>query len=108
MAYRVEFTGRAARDLAYIYEHIRAADSPVASRWFNGLEAAVDRFEGLPRRCAVAPEAKRTGRTLRQLLYGNRPNIYRIIYEIDEGKRVVSILAIRHGARELAQPEDLR
>jgi mRNA-degrading endonuclease RelE of RelBE toxin-antitoxin system len=43
---------------------------------------------------------------LRQLLYGRRPHVYRIIYEIDEGNRIVSVLHIRHGARDVMTGED--
>jgi toxin ParE1/3/4 len=37
---------------------------------------------------------------LRHLLYGRKPNVYRIIYAIDEGNRVVTVLHIRHGSRK--------
>jgi hypothetical protein len=30
------------------------------------------------------PEAKKSKRPLRQLLYGRKPHVYRVIYEIDE------------------------
>ena len=36
---------------------------------------------------------------LRHLLFGKKPNVYRIIYAIDERTHVVRVLHIRHGAR---------
>jgi mRNA-degrading endonuclease RelE of RelBE toxin-antitoxin system len=37
---------------------------------------------------------------LRHLLYGKRPHVYRIIYAIDQRRRLVSVVHIRHGARD--------
>ncbi len=55
----------------------------------------------------MAPESKKAKRPLRNLLYGNKPHIYRAVYEIDEKARVVRIITIRHGAREPAPLEEL-
>ena len=107
MAYLVELTDRAARDLSYLYEWLDAAESVTASRWFNGLEKAVKTLERFPRRCPVAPESNKAKRSLRHLLYGKRPHIYRVIYEIDEPKKLIRVLTIRHGAMEEAQPREL-
>jgi len=79
MAYRVEITVRATRDLGSIYEHINADESLAAAKWFNGLQQAVHALATFPRRCPVAPESKKNRRALRHLLYGNKPHIYRVI-----------------------------
>ena len=55
MAYRVELTRRAGRDLACIYRYIQAEDSAAAAVWFNGLEAAVYTLEEHPNRSAITP-----------------------------------------------------
>jgi plasmid stabilization system protein ParE len=107
MAYRVELTDRAKRDLSALYAQIDAAESSAASRWFNGLEEAVYALAHLPRRCPVAPEGRRAKRPLRHLLYGNKPHVYRAIYEIDESDIVVYVLTIRHGAMDEARPDEL-
>jgi hypothetical protein len=44
MAYHVEFTERAARDLEALYLEKNAAESQAASRWYNGLEQADTRL----------------------------------------------------------------
>jgi len=75
---------RAARDLASLYERISAEDSIAAAKWFNGLETAIYSLSELPRRCPMAPESKKAKRPLRSLLDGNKPHIYRAVYEIDE------------------------
>ena len=45
---------------------------------------------------------------LRQLLYGRRRYIYRIVYAIDEPGSVVSVLHIRRGARDALTPGEVR
>lgn len=107
MAYRVELTDRAGRDLSALYTQIDAAESSAAARWFNGFEEAVYALAQIPRRCPVAPEGKRVKRPLRHLLYGNKPHVYRAIYEIDETGKVVYVLTVRHGARDEASPDEL-
>lgn len=63
----------------------------------------------MPRRCPTAPEAEKLGEQMRQLLYGRRSGVYRIIFRIEEEPEPVArILAIRHGARECLDPEDLK
>ncbi len=103
MAYHVELTSRADRDLRDIYWRIHADDSPQAFAWFNGLEAAIYSLSKHPRRGAVTPESK----DLRHLFYGAKPHVYRIIYSIDERNRKVSVLHIRHGARDALTPREL-
>jgi toxin ParE1/3/4 len=107
MTYRVEFTARASRDLESLYEEKNAAESRAAARWFNGLEEAVGALASFPYRCPAAPEARKTIRKLRHLLYGKKPHVYRVIYEVDERRQTVSVLHIRHGARRKIKSSDL-
>jgi len=102
MAYHVDLTERAARNLRRIYLTVNAGDVAQARAWFTGLEAMVLSLDEHPARGATIPEDA----SLRHLLYGNKPHIYRIIYAIDESNRVVTVLHIRHGARRaFAQDE---
>jgi mRNA-degrading endonuclease RelE of RelBE toxin-antitoxin system len=48
-----------------------------------------------PNRGTFIPENKK----LRHLLFGGKPNIYRIIYAVDKRNAAVNVLQIRHGAR---------
>lgn len=100
MPYLVEFTFRAERDLDYLYQRISADDSAATARWFNGLEEAIYTLERLPRRCPLAPETRKTRRRLRHLLYGAKRDVYRVIYEIDERRKVVRILTLRHSVMD--------
>jgi toxin ParE1/3/4 len=107
MAYLVEFSARAIRDLEVRYVEKDAAESNAAARWYNGLEEAVDALGWYPHRCPLAPEARKLKRKLRHLLYGKKPYVYRVIYELDEGRQAVWVLTMRHGARRKLKPSDL-
>lgn len=95
MAYRLELTERAARDLEHIYRTIRADAWDQAYAWFNKLERLILSLDQQPGRGALVPEDA----GLRQLLHGRKPNVYRVIYEIDEPAGMVTVLHIRHGRR---------
>jgi plasmid stabilization system protein ParE len=95
MPYRVKVTARAAQDLDSIYQFIQAEQSQQAAKWFNGLNEALQSLSFLPHRAPTIREDS----ALRHLLYGSKPNVYRVIYSVDDTKRTVTILTIRHGAR---------
>ena len=103
MAYLVNITARAERDLAHLYSEINAAHSDAALKWYRGLKEAILSLEEKPNRGAVTRE----NRGLRQLLYGQKPNIYRVIYRVLERQKQVEVLHIRHGARRKFKPSDL-
>jgi len=96
MAYHVRITRRALRDLGHIYRRIEAEVSHQASDWFAGLEEAIYSLEQHPKRAPTIPEDSK----LRHLLYGKKPHVYRIIYEVAERARRVDVLHIRHSARD--------
>ena len=95
MAYVVNISARAQRDLARIYIWINADDSDAALKWYRGFRQAILNLEEHPNRCPVTPENGK----LRHMLYGNRPQVYRAIYRVVEKQKQVDVLHIRHGAR---------
>jgi len=96
VAYLVNITARAERDLALLYEEIHAGNSSAARRWYQGLKEAVLGLEDAPNIWPVTHEA----RQLRQILYGHRPHpVYRVIYRVRKKHKTVDILHIRHGSR---------
>lgn len=105
MKYRVEITDTAAADAEAAYLWIRSQSPDAADRWFNGLYAAIDSLETFPARCGLAPEAEDAEVEVRQLLYGRRPHVYRILLVIRG--TTVFILHIRHGARLPLRPDEL-
>jgi len=104
MSYPISFTVRAERDLAVLFEAIHAGDSDAALIWYRGLKDAILRLENAPNRCPQTPENPK----LRQLLYGRKPYIYRVIYQVLEKEHRVLILHIRHGARRPLRKSDLK
>jgi toxin ParE1/3/4 len=95
MVYRVELTARAERDLADLFAAIDAGHSLAAAAWYTRLKTAVLSLEEMPARCSVIEEDPQ----LRHLLFGRKPNVYRVIFRIVEKARRVEVLHIRHGAR---------
>ena len=96
MAYLVELSTRAEQDLNQIAQRISAGESAAAVRWFDGLDKAISTLENFPRRCPITPESRKTKQGLRHLLYRSM----RIIYEIDEARELVRVVAIRHSAMD--------
>ncbi|MGD0907906.1 MAG: type II toxin-antitoxin system prevent-host-death family antitoxin [Candidatus Acidiferrales bacterium] len=82
---------------ADIHEAIRQASDDIAR---GGLEKAIQSLEEFPKRCPRAPESRIAGLKLRNLLYGNKPNVYRVVFRIDEGKKRIRVLTIRHAAMD--------
>lgn len=98
MAFRVELTARAQRDIAAIHEWLQGEQAGAAgARWFAALRQAIDSLQTLPTRCQLAPESRQAPVEIRQLLYGRRPHVYRILFSIEEP--VVYVLHIRHSRR---------
>jgi toxin ParE1/3/4 len=95
MRYLVRLSERALRDMEAIYAFIHADISAKAFVWFNKLTNAVYSLEQFPERGAATTE----NQNLRHLLFGKKPDTYRIIYAIDENNHAVNVLHIRHGAR---------
>jgi len=103
MTFRVEVTAEAERDAEAILEWLfsqHAGDAGI--RWFRALEDAIASLAEFPERCPVAPESAVFPFHVRQLLYGRRRNIYRILFTLDGD--TVYVLHIRHGARQPVKP----
>jgi toxin ParE1/3/4 len=103
MAYLVNITPRAERDLVQLYSQINAENSSAALKWYLGLKEAILSLEEHPNRCP----AIRTKDKLRHLLYGHKPHIYRVIYRVLEKQKRVEVLHIRRGARREPKAADL-
>ncbi len=104
MPFRVETSAEAERDAGAILEWLLAQGAgETGLRWFLALEKAIDTLAELPERCPLAPENARFPFEVRQLLYGRKPHVYRILFTIDGDS--VYVLHIRHSRRlPLASP----
>lgn len=103
MAYLVNITSRAERDLEHLYSEIDAAGSAAARKWYQGLKKEILSLKENPNRCPVTPEK----RTTRHLLYGRKHRVYRVIYRVLGRHNMVEVLHIRHEARKRLRPSDL-
>lgn len=104
MAYRVNVTVRAERDLLLLFWTVNASQSQAALMWYPGLKEAILSLDQRPNRCPATPENPK----LRHLLYGHKPHVCRVIFRITEKTKQVEVLHIRHGARERFKRSDVR
>lgn len=98
MDFRVDLSEQAQRDIAAIYGWLRTEHAGDAGeRWFAALRAAITSLTTFPSRCSLAPENQDLPVELRQLLYGSRPHVYRILFTVEAD--TVQVLHIRHSRR---------
>ncbi|MCA9078636.1 MAG: type II toxin-antitoxin system RelE/ParE family toxin [Planctomycetaceae bacterium] len=106
MQYRVRMSDKALQDADDVlrwFQEQRATSA--GARWYQQLLAKIGTLEQRPERCGLALEAEDLGLELRELLFGRRRGMYRILFVI-EGRRV-EILRIRHSARDTLSPGDV-
>jgi len=97
MKYRIEISAEAKAEVRESYLWI-FRDSPAsAARWRKGILDAIRTLSELPQRCEIAPESRSFHQEIRQLLYGKRPGVYRILFTVEH--KVIYVLHVRHGAR---------
>lgn len=97
MTYHVIIQPQAEADLDAAYLRMRARAPQAAARWFVDIVEAINSLEQFPRRCPLAPENDYFEEEIRQLLYGRRDNVYRILFTIQDD--TVHVLHVRHGAQ---------
>ena len=97
MAYRVRLTPRAAGDADAIYRRVTVEAPFAGPRWYGRLIETLRSLDTFPERGQIVKSLSRSEHLVRRILFGRKPNVYRIYYSI-EGE-TVRILHIRHGAR---------
>jgi plasmid stabilization system protein ParE len=103
MAFRVEISLKAERDLDRILAWLLAeyAGEP-GVRWFIGLRKAIATLDEFPTRCPLAPENATSRQEIRQLLYGNKPHVYRVLFTIrNDLVRVIHVRGPKQSALSL-------
>jgi plasmid stabilization system protein ParE len=99
MRFRVEVSAQAEDEASSILSWLLSQHAgETGIRWFLAMEDAIQSLSTLPERCPLAPENARFPFEVRQLLYGRKPHIYRILFTINGD--VVTILHIRHARRK--------
>lgn len=94
MTYRLVITASAQSDLADIFLYIVQNNPKAARKLVAAVRAKIATLKTMPKRCPVAPENNCLDvQEVRHLIFDN----YRVIFAVES--KVVTILAIRHGAR---------
>jgi plasmid stabilization system protein ParE len=101
MAFEIIYSDEAKKNLDTItswllYERLAGE---TALLWPEGLREKIDTLSEWPDRCPLALESKSLPFEMRQLLYGRKPRIYRILFAIDGN--TVHILYIRRPGEKL-------
>ncbi|MFN5515608.1 MAG: type II toxin-antitoxin system RelE/ParE family toxin [Cyanobacteriota bacterium] len=97
MAFQVEITPIAEKQIERAYNWYRAHNPEFADRWFRGLMNAIATLQASPQRCGLAIEHEIFSEEIRQFLYGKAKNVYRVLFLIRDER--VYVLYIRHGAQ---------
>jgi plasmid stabilization system protein ParE len=98
MTYRVITQPDAEAEAEEAFRWLYEQSPEAAVGWYQGLREAIQSLAEHPHRCPVAPEAEGFSEPVRQLLYGKRRGIYRILFLIRG--QIVHVISIRHGARQ--------
>lgn len=108
MTYRVQISEAAEAEAEAVFLFIARSDPERAGRWYSGLLGAIESLAEFPTRCGLAREDEFFPVEVRQLLYGRRQSVYRVLFTIleDRDEAVVRILHVRHSAqRTLGAPD---
>jgi plasmid stabilization system protein ParE len=104
MKYQVYITDGANEEISSTYHYIAQRAPLAAKRWKKGVRAAIRSLARQPERFGLAHESSNFPYQVRQMLYGRRKN-HRVHYTLRDD--LVVILAVRHAARDDANPNDL-
>lgn len=97
MKYRIVLQRLAMEDMddatAWAAQH---APTTVA-RWLERFHLALRTLDANPQRCPLARKDSKVDIELRELHFGKRPNVFRVVFTIDED--TVRVLRIRRAQR---------
>lgn len=67
MAFQVELSARASRDIEETYLWLQERNPAAADKWFNEVMSAVHTLKDSPRRCSTIPEQDSFAQEIRHL-----------------------------------------
>jgi plasmid stabilization system protein ParE len=95
MQYKVLMQPSAKADIAEINAWLMENVSlDYADKWLWGISVAVTSLSSFPNRCPISDESDAFDFPVRQLLYGKKPHVYRILFAVENDK--VFVLRVRH------------
>jgi len=103
--YTIRTTPRTDADIDAAVQWRSQRSPQAAARWHAGILARIRSLATNPDRCPLADEAADLGVDLRELPYGRRRDVYRILFTIDG--QTVTIHRIRHAAQDRLRPRDV-
>lgn len=97
--YEVGIDDAAEADLEEIIDYLtERRDRADALAFVDAMIERIDRLSEFPLRGSIPSELEGTGETeVRQIVHGK----YRILYEIEEERKVVRVIMIVHGRRDM-------
>jgi plasmid stabilization system protein ParE len=101
---QVQISPQALAEAEEAYLWIRDKAPMTAARWYDRLMRAIGSLENNPETYPLAPEADAFAVELRQMLFGKRSGIYRILFTIHGN--VVRVHHVRHGAQKFLEPPE--
>lgn len=106
MVYVVVIGRRAQADIANTVAGPGWPSAAAANRWrMNLLSTVIPKLEADPGRYPRSDDAAELGFDLREMLYGRRRHVYRVLFTIDDD--TVNVLRVRHAAQDQLTDHDL-
>jgi plasmid stabilization system protein ParE len=100
--YRVIITPRASSDIESIHRFIEQDSPQNAAGMIQKLIDAIDSLQILPHRYSIYSGARRPSTAVRKMVVYP----YLLYYRVDDGRRQVDVVTIRHGKRR--QPRSFK
>jgi plasmid stabilization system protein ParE len=100
--YRLILQPAAEKDIEAAFRWIQDQSPSRATQWLNGLMQAIESLTVFPLSCPLAPENHYFIEEIRQLLYGKRGSVYRVLYTVLGSE--IHVLHVRHGSRDVLRP----
>ncbi len=93
MVFEVRLSAAARRDIRRYLNRFKQWAPLAVDDWHVRLMESITSLSDMPRRCIIARESHHKPAEVRQLLFGAKPNLYRIVFTIRG--QTVFVLRIR-------------
>jgi len=103
MAYKVRVSRPAEQDIEQAFIFIGDRSPRAAITWLNSVQQAITSLANMPNRASFIPENIRLKSQYRHLIHDN----YRIVFQVDEEKKTVSVIRVYHSSRSPLGSEDV-
>ena len=103
MAFKIQIVAAAERDIDQAMAFIHNSSPVAAQKWLETLLTKMEGLAEMPSRFAFIAEADELKKPLRGFVHHS----HRIVYEVDDATKTVSIVRVYHSARAPLQIEDL-